>query len=167
MEKPDYCLSPEEALARLESSTNGLDETEARSRLERYGPNELEVKKGVPPLKILLRQFKNIMTAVLVAAALIIQQRWAKTGEPAPGLWKGRQWGKIIYILGALSLYAFFLEFLGYLISTFLLMFFLFRAVEKQKWPVVILGSLSTSLLTYGLFKIWLQVQLPVGLWGV
>ena len=104
---------------------------------------------------------------ILVAAALIIQQRWAKTGEPAPGLWKGRQWGKIIYILGALSLYAFFLEFLGYLISTFLLMFFLFRAVEKQKWPVVILGSLSTSLLTYGLFKIWLQVQLPVGLWGI
>ena len=103
---------------------------------------------------------------ILIAAALIMQQRWAKTGEPAPGLWKGRQWGKIIYILGALSLYAFFLEFLGYLISTFLLMFFLFRAVEKQKWPVVILGSLSTSLLTYGLFKIWLQVQLPVGLWG-
>ena len=104
---------------------------------------------------------------VLVAVALMIQQRRAKTGEPAQGLWKGRQWEKIIYILGALLLYAFFLEFLGYIIATFLLMFFLFRAVEKQKWPVVILGSISASLLTYGLFKLWLQVQLPVGLWGI
>jgi P-type Ca2+ transporter type 2C len=71
MEKPDHCLSPEEVLTRLGSSIEGLDEAEARSRLTRYGPNELEAKRGVPPLKIFLRQFKNFMTVVLVAAALI------------------------------------------------------------------------------------------------
>jgi hypothetical protein len=32
---------------------------------------------------------------------------------------------------------------------------------------VVVFGSVFTSFLTYGLFKLWLQVQLPVGLWGM
>jgi P-type Ca2+ transporter type 2C len=71
MEKPDHRLSPEEVLTRLGSSVEGLDEAEARSRLTRYGPNELEAKRGVPPLKIFIRQFKNFMMVVLVAAALI------------------------------------------------------------------------------------------------
>lgn len=103
----------------------------------------------------------------LVAAALIIHHRRKNPKEPAQALWKGRQWNKIVYLLGALLLYAFFLEFLGYLIATFCLMFFLFRSVEKQKWSVVIFGSIISSLTTYLLFKVWLQVQLPMGLWGI
>jgi fumarate reductase subunit D len=47
------------------------------------------------------------------------------------------------------------------------LMFFLFRAVEPQRWSVVIAGSVVTSLFTYILFRLWLQVQLPMGLWGI
>jgi putative tricarboxylic transport membrane protein len=104
---------------------------------------------------------------ILIAVALIIQHRRTNPEEAAQGLWKGRQWKKIIYMLGALLLYAFFLEFLGYLIATFFLMFFLFRSVEKQKWLVVIFGSIISSLTTYLLFKVWLQVQLPMGLWGI
>jgi Ca2+-transporting ATPase len=71
MEKADHCLSPDEVMTNLGSSVNGLDEEEARSRLAKYGPNELEAKKGVPPLSIFLRQFKNFMTLVLIAAALV------------------------------------------------------------------------------------------------
>jgi putative tricarboxylic transport membrane protein len=104
---------------------------------------------------------------ILVTVALIIHHRRTNPKEPAQALWKGRQWNKIVYLLGALLLYAFFLEFLGYLIATFSLMFFLFRSVEKQNWPVVILGSVSSSLITYLLFKVLLQVQLPMGLWGI
>jgi len=104
---------------------------------------------------------------VFVAAALIIHDRRINPAEPAPALWKGRQWNKIICVLGVLLLYAFFLEFFGYLVATFFLMFFLFRSVEKQKWGVVISGSIISSLLTYFLFKVWLQVQLPTGLLGI
>jgi putative tricarboxylic transport membrane protein len=69
--------------------------------------------------------------------------------------------------LAALLLYGFFLESLGYILATFLLMFFFFRAIEPQKWVVVILGSVITSFITYFLFKVWLQVQLPAGVWGL
>jgi putative tricarboxylic transport membrane protein len=107
------------------------------------------------------------LALIFVGVAIIIQLRRAKAGEKTQGLWKELRWDKIIYILVALLLYAFLLEFLGYLIATFLLMVFLFRAVEKQKWSVVIFGSIISSLITYALFKIWLQVQLPTGLWGI
>ena len=107
------------------------------------------------------------LALIFVGVAIIIQLRRAKAGEKTQGLWKELRWDKIIYILVALLLYAFLLEFLGYLIATFLLMVFLFRAVEKQKWSEVIFGSIISSLITYALFKIWLQVQLPTGLWGI
>ena len=104
---------------------------------------------------------------ILVAVALIVHHRRNNPKEPVQALWKGRQWNKIVYLLGALLLYAFFLEFLGYLIATFFLMFFLFRSVEKQKWSVAIFGSIISSLITFLLFKVWLQVQLQMGLWGI
>jgi hypothetical protein len=82
-------------------------------------------------------------------------------------LWKGLHWEKVLYSSVALLLYALFLETLGYILSTILLVFFFFRAIEPQKWVVVILGSVITSFVTYFLFKVWLQVQLPAGLWGM
>jgi putative tricarboxylic transport membrane protein len=105
------------------------------------------------------------LALVLVSLAIVLQARKAEAGGPS--LWKGLRWPKIIVVLGVLLLYAFLLEWLGYLIATFFLMFFLFRFVETQRWWVVIFGSVTTSFVTYFLFKVWLQVQLPVGLWGM
>jgi putative tricarboxylic transport membrane protein len=104
---------------------------------------------------------------VIVSVALIIQFRRAKAEGPAQGLWKELCWEKILYTLGALLLYAFFLESLGYILATFLLLFFLLRVIDAQRWWVVIFGSVVTSFITFALFKVWLQVQLPVGLWGM
>ena len=42
-----------------------------------------------------------------------------------------------------------------------------FEAIETQRWPVVIFGSVVTSLITYAFVQLWLQVQLPAGLWGI
>ncbi len=81
--------------------------------------------------------------------------------------WKGFQWEKVLYSSVALLLYALFLETLGYLLATVVLMLFFFRAIEPQKWVVVIPGSVITSFITYLLFKVWLQVHLPAGLWGM
>jgi putative tricarboxylic transport membrane protein len=106
---------------------------------------------------------------ILVSGMLIIQFAGdrRKESDEFKGLWRNLAWEKILFVLIALLLYAFFLESLGYMISTALLMLFLFRAVEPQRWTVVILGSFITSLFTYVLFKVWLQVQLPTGLLGM
>ena len=49
----------------------GLSEEEARTRLERFGPNALQARKKKGPLLMFLGQFADFMIVVLLAAALI------------------------------------------------------------------------------------------------
>ena len=109
------------------------------------------------------------LALAVIGLVLLIQlsRRKSDSSTLKRGLWQGRHWDRVLYSLAAMLLYAFFLDRLGYLITTFLLMFFLFRIVGAQRWWVTTLGSVTTSLFTYLLFKVWLQVQLPQGLWGI
>ncbi|OPJ63253.1 cation-translocating P-type ATPase [Clostridium oryzae] len=49
----------------------GLTESEAKRRLEKYGPNTLEKKASISPLKIFLAQFNDFITWVLIVATVI------------------------------------------------------------------------------------------------
>ena len=86
-----------------------------------------------------------------------------KKNEP---IWLGVQWQKVLLVLAGLLIYAYIFNYLGFLLSTFLLMIFLFKAVEPTKWWKSILGSLITILISYGVFKLWLRVPFPTGALG-
>ena len=62
--------------------------------------------------------------------------------------------------------FALVIENLGYLISTFILMVLLLRAIDPQKWHVVIAVALSTSLVSYLIFAWLLNIPLPKGFLG-
>lgn len=64
-------MRTEEAFLKLESSPTGLSNEEAKKRIVRYGPNQLEEKNRVTPLKVLIRQLANVIVWVLAAAAII------------------------------------------------------------------------------------------------
>lgn len=49
----------------------GLSEAEAAARRAQYGPNELEERGGVSPLRLLLSQFSNTMVLILMAAVVV------------------------------------------------------------------------------------------------
>jgi Ca2+-transporting ATPase len=66
-----HALSAEAALQRLDASPLGLTSTEARRRIERYGPNELVQTQKISPLRILLSQFTDVLVIVLIIAAII------------------------------------------------------------------------------------------------
>lgn len=66
----------------------------------------------------------------------------------------------------ALCVYALALEPLGFVAATFALLLFFFKALERQRWLVALASSLTTALLTYLVFKVWLNVQLPAAPWG-
>lgn len=67
-----HMLTPGEAAAELATDLRrGLTEAEAAARQARYGPNTLPEPAAVPAWRIFLGQFKSVMTALLVAAALI------------------------------------------------------------------------------------------------
>ncbi len=68
---PWHALSAEQVAYRLETGAGGLTESEARRRLQRYGPNRLEEAKPVNPLLVLLHQFQSPLIYILVLAAVV------------------------------------------------------------------------------------------------
>ena len=79
-------------------------------------------------------------------------------------IWSAVQWKKIVSVLVALFLYGYFFQTLGFILSAALLLVFLFKAVEPQRWSVAILGAVVSSLVAYVVFQVWLGSQLPKGL---
>lgn len=68
---PIWTLTPEEALARVDSRREGLSEAEARERLAKFGPNKLPEKKGRSPVALFFAQFKSLLVLVLIGAAIL------------------------------------------------------------------------------------------------
>ncbi|MGM0384665.1 MAG: cation-translocating P-type ATPase [Actinomycetota bacterium] len=68
---PWHALSAQDVLTRLDSSSSGLTPPEAASRLERYGPNEIAAVDRIPPWRLLLEQFRNVLIVILLIATAI------------------------------------------------------------------------------------------------
>lgn len=66
-----YRLSVKEVFELLETGENGLSTGDAREKLRRYGPNEIEEGRNKHAINILLGQFKDFMIIVLIVAAVI------------------------------------------------------------------------------------------------
>jgi Ca2+-transporting ATPase len=66
-----HALSVDEVLRRLRTGPNGLSEDEALRRLKVYGYNEIAAEKRVSALFIWLKQFKNLLILILLAATAI------------------------------------------------------------------------------------------------
>jgi Ca2+-transporting ATPase len=67
-----YRLSPEEAANRLQvDPAKGLNAVDAQQRLQKYGPNRLAGKKKESGLHAFLRQYRDFMQIILLAAAVI------------------------------------------------------------------------------------------------
>ncbi|NQS73277.1 MAG: HAD-IC family P-type ATPase [Methanoculleus sp.] len=70
--RPDWwTLAPEEVLQELGTRPAGLSAKEAEERLERYGENILQEEGRETKLQVFLRQFKGVLIAILVVAAVV------------------------------------------------------------------------------------------------
>jgi len=66
-----HAVPAPDAFDLLRSKPDGLTGSEARKRLERYGPNELQEARRISPWQILLEQFKNVLIIILLIATVI------------------------------------------------------------------------------------------------
>ena len=83
------------------------------------------------------------------------------------GPWYSREkWKKVLLIMAIISAYALVLETLGFVLSTFLLLFTLFKLTENQGWRLSVGGSLVVAAVSFVVFDRWLKLQLPKGFWG-
>jgi hypothetical protein len=73
------------------------------------------------------------------------------------------RWPNVIWTAGSLMGYGFLIEALGFVISTLILLLFLFRYIGNQKWWVAFTGTFLVTLAAHLIFKVGLRVQLPRG----
>ncbi len=66
-----YRMDSHVVLEKLRTSIAGLDSSEARTRLERYGRNELAAKQSESLWKLLFRQINNPLIYVLIGSAAL------------------------------------------------------------------------------------------------
>ncbi len=67
-----HSLVPEQVLKELNTDHHtGLTGAEVKSRLEKYGYNELKKEEGVSPLTLFVNQFKNILIIILLIATVL------------------------------------------------------------------------------------------------
>ena len=79
-----YKLSAEEVVKQIGVDPDtGLTNDEAKSRLEKYGPNELTEKDAISPWRILLNQFTELMVIILIIAAIVS----VLSPQPPGALW--------------------------------------------------------------------------------
>jgi hypothetical protein len=111
--------------------------------------------------------FPVIMSSILglLAILLLMKQVLRKDSqrERAKNPWTGLQWPKPVYTSVTLLLYVAFFNTLGFLLSTFFLMEFLFIFGNPKKWMLGTFGAFLSSGICYAIFKVLLGIQLPSG----
>jgi len=113
--------------------------------------------------------FSFLAGVVLGGLSLLVFLRSFKqqSEDGKKAFWANPQRGlKMSYAVIALFLYAVAMNYIGFALSTLLFLGFLMRGVDPQRWSVVILWSIFGTVVSYGIFKYWLDVQLPGGIFG-
>ncbi len=118
------------------------------------------VRPGPGFFPVVLAAAFSLVCVVLLVGALRARDGHAVVAGARLG------WSKILATMAALFAYAFVLERVGFVAATFALLLFFFKVLERQRWLHALAGSLLTAFVTYLVFKVWLNVQLPAGPWS-
>ncbi len=104
---------------------------------------------------------------IILSLGVIVETHLRSKDEVEVKLFRGKRMGVIISVFLSLFLYILLLNLIGFYISTFLLLLFLFKISEKQSWGFAIGASLLTTIFTFLLFDYLLNLSFPKGLLGI
>ena len=113
--------------------------------------------------------FAFISGAILGLLSLVVflQSFKKQSWDERKVFWPNPRRGlKMTYVVIALILYAIGMNYLGFSFSTLLFLGFLLRGIDPQRWRVVFAWSILGTITCWGIFKYWLDVQLPGGIVG-
>ena len=105
--------------------------------------------------------FISILSVIVFARSFVKVQDFG-----AGKIFENVHWLKVILAFTYILMFAIFLERLGFIITTFLLIALLLRTIESKSLFTTIFVGLAASFVTYGLFELWLHVRLPKGILG-
>jgi hypothetical protein len=107
--------------------------------------------------------------AILALLSLLLFFSSFREKEKPAGLrelWAGLDVKKVLYVLMLLVVYPVLLRPAGFPLSTFVLLFLLFRVKGSYGIWTTLLASFFVTAVSYLVFQVWLQVQLPRGILG-
>lgn len=70
-------------------------------------------------------------------------------------------WKRLSKVVVILCFYGVVLEYLGFVIATFVFMILVLKFIERPSWKMTLITSFATTGFCYVIFKILLKVQLP------
>jgi putative tricarboxylic transport membrane protein len=110
----------------------------------------------------------TLATLLLILSVILLGQTLlGKEIRRGPDKIVAEGWVRIGGALATMVGFALALERLGFLLTTFLLMVLLLRAIESQRWPKVVAIALMTALISYAIFGWLLGIPLPAGVLGI
>lgn len=109
---------------------------------------------GFIPFLLALCLF-SLSLLLLIQASLLSKEKVALK-------WNLRM--SVFYVVFSIGVYVFFFKKIGFLLSTFLLMTFLFRWMGTKRWLWALGKAILVTLLSYLFFGVILQLNLPAGI---
>lgn len=128
-----------------------------------YGASRLGLGSATDPGSGFIFFWSGLILAVL---SLVLFTDSLREGAAEAEESKGTNWVKISLVLASLVLYAVFLEKLGFVVTTFVLLSFLLGLSEDKKWPRVLGVAIAAALGSFAVFELWLRIRLPKGIFG-
>ena len=109
--------------------------------------------------------FPMLIAVILMILSLFLILRRGSKGDEGASVAR-RSIIRMVSAFVALLGYFFFLEYLGFVICSFLLMGFFFLSIARQRWYVALSSAVVCIGLAYILFEVLLKSNLPKGLFG-
>lgn len=109
----------------------------------------------------------GVVLAVFATILLITGWHRRAAEKDSKTLFPGKQaLLAIALVLVGLAGYILLIEVLGYLVDTFLLIVFLMKVVEREKWPLTLMIAVITTAALFITFQFLLQIKLPSNMFG-
>jgi putative tricarboxylic transport membrane protein len=105
--------------------------------------------------------FGLALILILLSLALILQNR-ARGGASKP-FWAERTWLRPLLGIVIFTLYAFFLGYIGFILTTFLFLIIWMWVIERIRWVTLLSISVGVTAVLYFIFEYFLEVPLPTG----
>jgi len=103
---------------------------------------------------------------ILVLLSLVVLAESIRSAEDIVQEMGEMNWAKIALVLLSLLLYAYFLERLGFVLTTFVLLSFLLGWIERTNWARSLSVASVAALACFAIFELWLKIRLPKGIFG-
>jgi putative tricarboxylic transport membrane protein len=128
-----------------------------------YGATRLGIGTASEPGSGFIFFWSGLILVVLSLIAFAESLRNGEEEKPGTG---AVNWRKITLVLLTLLSYAFFLEKLGFVLTTFVLMSFLLAMIEGRHWSKSLGVAGAAAAGSFAIFELWLKIRLPHGVFG-